>query len=57
MDGVSLERSEIDGMPLDDLDGSPLTWDPASIDGVPVDDIDGVPLETPIDDIDGVPCM
>ncbi|XP_057208774.1 U2 snRNP-associated SURP motif-containing protein isoform X1 [Triplophysa rosa] len=55
LDGVPIERSEIDGMPLDDLDGSPLTWDPASIDGVPVDDIDGVPLENPIDDIDGVP--
>uniref|UniRef100_A0A8C1W938 Zgc:163098 n=1 Tax=Cyprinus carpio TaxID=7962 RepID=A0A8C1W938_CYPCA len=46
---------EIDGAPLDDLDGSPLTWDPSSIDGVPVDDIDGVPLGNPIDDIDGVP--
>uniref|UniRef100_A0A8C1N091 Zgc:163098 n=1 Tax=Cyprinus carpio TaxID=7962 RepID=A0A8C1N091_CYPCA len=55
LDGIPLERGEIDGAPLDDLDGSPLTWDPSSIDGVPVDDIDGVPLGNPIDDIDGVP--
>uniref|UniRef100_A0A8C1X0R3 Zgc:163098 n=1 Tax=Cyprinus carpio TaxID=7962 RepID=A0A8C1X0R3_CYPCA len=55
LDGIPLERGEIDGTPLDDLDGSPLTWDPSSIDGVPVDDIDGVPLGNSIDDIDGVP--
>ncbi|RXN23455.1 U2 snRNP-associated SURP motif-containing -like protein [Labeo rohita] len=55
LDGISLERGEIDGTPLDDLDGSPLNWDPSSIDGVPVDDIDGVPLGNSIDDIDGVP--
>ncbi|XP_026105261.1 U2 snRNP-associated SURP motif-containing protein-like [Carassius auratus] len=55
LDGIPLERGEIDGTPLDDLDGSPLTWDPSSIDGVPVDDLDGVPLGNSIDDIDGVP--
>ncbi len=56
LDGIPLERGEIDGAPLDDLDGSPMTWDPSAIDGVPVDDIDGVPLGNSIDDIDGVPC-
>ncbi|KAG7484740.1 hypothetical protein MATL_G00053340 [Megalops atlanticus] len=57
------ERAEVtspdlDGAPLEDLDGSPMPsmpWDPASLDGVPVDDIDGVPLGTLQDDIDGMP--
>ncbi|XP_030636945.1 U2 snRNP-associated SURP motif-containing protein [Chanos chanos] len=55
LDGVPLDGAALDGTPLDDLDGSPMVWDPASIDGVPVDDIDGVPLEPALDDIDGVP--
>ncbi|CAB1332990.1 unnamed protein product [Coregonus sp. 'balchen'] len=50
-----LDGAPLDGAPLDDLDGSPLAWDPASLDGVPVDDIDGVPLGAPMDDIDGMP--
>uniref|UniRef100_A0A3P8YPD5 U2 snRNP-associated SURP domain containing n=1 Tax=Esox lucius TaxID=8010 RepID=A0A3P8YPD5_ESOLU len=50
-----LDGAPLDGAPLDDLDGSPLAWDPASLDGVPVDDIDGVPLGAPLDDIDGMP--
>jgi U2-associated protein SR140 len=49
--------SNIDGEPLDDLDGEPLNDD---IDGVPIDDIDGAPIEddvdgVPMDDVDGVP--
>ncbi|KAJ7996644.1 hypothetical protein DPEC_G00239180 [Dallia pectoralis] len=50
-----LDGAPLDGAPLDDLDGSPLAWDPASLDGVPVDDLDGVPLAAPLDDIDGMP--
>ncbi|TFY70625.1 hypothetical protein EVG20_g2392 [Dentipellis fragilis] len=47
VDGVPLE--DIDGVPLDDdVDGLPLDDD---MDGVPMDDIDGAPL----DNVDGVP--
>ncbi|TRY57372.1 hypothetical protein DNTS_024955 [Danionella cerebrum] len=52
---VNLHREEIDGAPLDDLDGSPMAWDRSSLDGLPVDDLDGVPLGNAMDDIDGVP--
>uniref|UniRef100_A0A8C8CAZ5 U2 snRNP-associated SURP motif-containing protein n=1 Tax=Oncorhynchus tshawytscha TaxID=74940 RepID=A0A8C8CAZ5_ONCTS len=45
LDGAPLDGALLDGAPLENLDGSPLAWDPASLDGVPVDDIDGVPLD------------
>jgi U2-associated protein SR140 len=49
--------SDVDGAPLDDVDGEPLNDD---IDGVPIDDIDGAPIKddvdgVPMDDVDGVP--
>uniref|UniRef100_A0A1A7WV87 U2 snRNP-associated SURP domain containing n=2 Tax=Iconisemion striatum TaxID=60296 RepID=A0A1A7WV87_9TELE len=58
IDGALLDRTLIDGLPLDrspvdDIDGCPMGWDP--LDGVPVDDLDGVPLAAAIDDIDGIP--
>uniref|UniRef100_A0A8C7NBU8 Zgc:163098 n=1 Tax=Oncorhynchus kisutch TaxID=8019 RepID=A0A8C7NBU8_ONCKI len=56
LDGAPLDGALLDGAPLENLDGSPLAWDPASLDGVPVDDIDGVPLCAPMEDIDGMPC-
>ncbi|KAK6478623.1 U2 snRNP-associated SURP motif-containing protein-like isoform X1 [Huso huso] len=50
IDGAPIEE-ELDGAPLDDVDGMPI--DGAPIDGAP---IDGAPLDgTPIDDLDGVP--
>uniref|UniRef100_A0A3B3TGI6 Zgc:163098 n=1 Tax=Paramormyrops kingsleyae TaxID=1676925 RepID=A0A3B3TGI6_9TELE len=55
-----ISSPDLDGAPLEDVDGVPLAgppWDPASIDGVPVDDIDGVPLGDTMDDIDGMPCI
>uniref|UniRef100_A0A8C7L8N4 Zgc:163098 n=1 Tax=Oncorhynchus kisutch TaxID=8019 RepID=A0A8C7L8N4_ONCKI len=55
LDGAPLDGALLDGAPLENLDGSPLAWDPASLDGVPVDDIDGVPLCAPMEDIDGMP--
>ncbi|XP_035627794.1 U2 snRNP-associated SURP motif-containing protein-like isoform X1 [Oncorhynchus keta] len=55
LDGAPLDGAPLDGAPLENLDGSPLAWDPASLDGVPVDDIDGVPLCAPMEDIDGMP--
>nr|GAT43003.1 predicted protein [Mycena chlorophos] len=48
LDGEPMD--DIDGAPLDDdLDGAPIAED---IDGVPLDDIDGAPLT---DDVDGIP--
>jgi U2-associated protein SR140 len=52
------EGSDVDGEPVDDVDGQPLDDD---LDGVAVDDdVDGLPLEedvdgVPIDDVDGEP--
>ncbi|XP_063058800.1 U2 snRNP-associated SURP motif-containing protein isoform X2 [Engraulis encrasicolus] len=54
LDGLPLDAVPLDGTALEDLDGSPITWD-AALDGAPVDDIDGVPLGSAIDDIDGMP--
>ncbi|OBZ68245.1 U2 snRNP-associated SURP motif-containing protein [Grifola frondosa] len=49
-DGESMdEGSDIDGKPMDDVDGVPIDLD---LDGVPIDDVDGEPMD---DDIDGVP--
>ncbi|CAL1707281.1 unnamed protein product [Somion occarium] len=42
------EGSDIDGMPVDDVDGEPL---PADVDGEPLNDLDGEPME----DLDGQP--
>ncbi|KAK3724197.1 hypothetical protein LTR37_001322 [Vermiconidia calcicola] len=40
---------DVDGKPLDDVDGMPLEED---VDGAPMDEVDGVPME---DDLDGTP--
>lgn len=48
MDGAPIEE-EIDGAPLEDMDGIPF-------DGAPLDDLDGVPIKPLDDDLDGVPC-
>lgn len=56
------EGSDIDGEPVDDMDGEPMN---ADLDGEPMDDIDGVPMDNsaldgePIDGepIDGEPMM
>jgi U2-associated protein SR140 len=42
-------NEDLDGMPLDDIDGEPVIDD---IDGTPLDNIDGSPVDG---DIDGVP--
>ncbi|XP_041119200.1 U2 snRNP-associated SURP motif-containing protein-like isoform X2 [Polyodon spathula] len=55
IDGAPIEE-ELDGAPLDDVDGAPV--DGAPVDGMPIDGmpIDGMPIDgTPIDDLDGVP--
>jgi hypothetical protein len=55
---VEIDGEDVDGIPIDDLDGVPLV-DEDDIDGVPIgeeygdDDIDGVPLDG--DEIDGAP--
>ena len=50
------EGSDVDGQPVDDVDGEPLD---ADVDGVPLDNVDGDPMEdvdgAPIDDVDGEP--
>ncbi|KAI0775702.1 hypothetical protein BD413DRAFT_602894 [Trametes elegans] len=50
------EGSDVDGKPIDDVDGDPLD---ADVDGVPVDNADGEPMEdvdgVPDEDVDGVP--
>ncbi|KAL4635858.1 U2 snRNP-associated SURP motif-containing protein [Arapaima gigas] len=48
IDGAPIIEEELDGAPLDDVDGAP-------IDGAPLDDLDGVPIKPPEDDLDGVP--
>lgn len=47
-------EEELDGAPLDDVDGMPI--DGAPIDGAPLDDLDGMPIKGTDDDLDGVPC-
>lgn len=47
-------EEELDGAPLDDVDGMPI--DGAQIDGAPLDDLDGMPIKGTDDDLDGVPC-
>ncbi|KPP71068.1 U2 snRNP-associated SURP motif-containing protein-like [Scleropages formosus] len=48
IDGAPIIEEELDGAPLEDVDGAP-------IDGAPLDDLDGVPIKPPEDDLDGVP--
>lgn len=47
-------EEELDGAPLDDVDGMPI--DGAPIDGAPLDDLDGMPIKGSDDDLDGIPC-
>ncbi|KAL5485377.1 hypothetical protein ACEPAI_8019 [Sanghuangporus weigelae] len=50
------DEDDVDGIPIDDIDGEPIDGEPIDgepIDGEPIDDIDGEPI--PDDDIDGVP--
>lgn len=60
------EGSDLDGVPVDDVDGEPMAQDVdgvpiEDVDGVPVDDVDGVPMDSadldgePMEDVDGVP--
>ncbi len=58
------EGSDVDGVPVDDVDGEPLGED---VDGEPIEDVDGEPMDDldgesigdvdgePMDDIDGEP--
>ncbi|XP_039616431.1 U2 snRNP-associated SURP motif-containing protein isoform X3 [Polypterus senegalus] len=54
IDGAPIE-DELDGAPLDDVDGVPI--DGSAIDGAPIDDLDGIPIKSIDDDLDGVPLM
>uniref|UniRef100_A0A8C2VQ34 U2 snRNP-associated SURP motif-containing protein n=1 Tax=Chinchilla lanigera TaxID=34839 RepID=A0A8C2VQ34_CHILA len=47
LNGAPIEE-ELDGEPLEDVDGIP-------IDATPIDDLDGVPIKSLGDDLDGVP--
>lgn len=50
------EGSDVDGVPVDDVDGEPLAED---VDGEPIDNVDGEPMDDvdgePIGDVDGEP--
>ncbi|XP_056420785.1 U2 snRNP-associated SURP motif-containing protein isoform X1 [Hyla sarda] len=48
LDGAPIIEEELDGAPLEDVDGLP-------IDVAPLDDLDGVPLKALDDDLDGIP--
>lgn len=48
MDGAPIEE-ELDGAPLEDVDGIPLDII------APLDDLDGVPIKALDDDLDGIP--
>ncbi|XP_067322084.1 U2 snRNP-associated SURP motif-containing protein isoform X2 [Anolis sagrei] len=48
LDGAPIIEEELDGAPLEDVDGIP-------IDVAPIDDLDGVPIKSLDDDLDGVP--
>ncbi|KAH0624050.1 hypothetical protein JD844_007361 [Phrynosoma platyrhinos] len=50
LDGAPIIEEELDGAPLEDVDGIP-------IDVAPIDDLDGVPIKTLDDDLDGVPSV
>ncbi|KAL7281696.1 LOW QUALITY PROTEIN: hypothetical protein ACG7TL_005014 [Trametes sanguinea] len=50
------EGSDVDGKPIDDVDGDPID---ADVDGVPLENVDGEPMEDidgePVEDVDGEP--
>ena len=50
------EDSDLDGKPVNDVDGDPID---ADVDGVPVENVDGDPIDDvdgdPMDDVDGDP--
>ncbi|KAG9351069.1 hypothetical protein JZ751_024959 [Albula glossodonta] len=57
LDGAPIAE-ELDGAPLEDVDGVPIDGAPidgAPIDGAPLDDLDGIPIKSVEDDLDGVP--
>lgn len=47
-------EEELDGAPLEDVDGTPI--DGAPLDGAPLDDLDGVPIKGSEEELDGLPC-
>ncbi|KAL7849327.1 hypothetical protein SRHO_G00209500 [Serrasalmus rhombeus] len=54
IDGAPIVEEELDGAPLEDVDGTPI--DGAPLDGAPMmDDLDGVPIKGTEDELDGVP--
>lgn len=54
LDGAPIiEEEELDGAPLEDVDGAPL--DGAALDGAQLDDLDGLPIKSREEDLDGVP--
>ncbi|XP_076831883.1 U2 snRNP-associated SURP motif-containing protein isoform X2 [Brachyhypopomus gauderio] len=58
IDGAPIVEEEIDGAPLEDVDGAPLDGAPldgAPLDGAPLDDLDGVPIKGSEEELDGVP--
>lgn len=50
------EGSDVDGKPVDDVDGEPLD---ADVDGIPLENVDGEPMDdvdgAPMEDVDGEP--
>lgn len=48
IDGAPIVEEEIDGAPLEDVDGAP-------IDSASLDDLDGIPIKAQDDDLDGIP--
>lgn len=50
------EGSDVDGQPVDDVDGDPID---ADVDGAPMENVDGEPMDDvdglPMDDVDGAP--
>ncbi|KAI1794117.1 hypothetical protein LXA43DRAFT_997789 [Ganoderma leucocontextum] len=50
------EGSDVDGKPVDDVDGDPID---ADVDGMPLENVDGEPMEdvdgAPMDELDGEP--
>ncbi|XP_035277716.1 U2 snRNP-associated SURP motif-containing protein-like isoform X3 [Anguilla anguilla] len=52
IDGAPIVEEELDGAPLEDVDGAPIE---APIDGAPLDDLDGVPIKPVEEDLDGIP--
>ncbi|XP_036410040.1 U2 snRNP-associated SURP motif-containing protein-like isoform X1 [Megalops cyprinoides] len=57
IDGAPIVEEELDGAPLEDVDGAPIDGVPIDmpLDGAPLDDLDGEPIKTSEDDLDGIP--